>query len=221
MKLIKPYFVIEHLRSGSDILKSIEKYGRTCYKSEDKITPSSAEKFCRMVVDRGHLSVVEHECATVRFICDRGVTHELVRHRLVSYSQESTRYCNYSGGVTFIIPPWTHWEDSEYTYEDMRDRVVSKPSPDLLWAWSMAQAEKHYLHLLQLDWSPQQARSVLPNSLKTEIVTTANLREWRHIFKLRTSKKAHPQMRELMVPLLIGFRGAVPVIFDGIGDVTW
>jgi len=153
-----------------------------------------------MILKAGHESVIEHESLSVRFICDRGVSHELVRHRLASYSQESTRYCNYSGGVTFIRPCF--WGENWAEYRT--------------WKIMMARAEWAYTELLGMGCSPQQARSVLPNSLKTEIVVTANLREWRHILRLRCSKAAHPQMRQLMIPLLKQLQDRIPVLFDDI-----
>jgi len=208
MILVKPSHKIEFLQP--DALQHIEKAGRTCYKSEDKITPDSAEKFVRMIIGRGHETVLEHVNMTVRFICDRGVTHEIVRHRLAAYSQESTRYCNYKGGVTFVIPPWVDIESGEY--KSWVDPIETK------WIWfnSVLSSERSYVNSISEGWTPQQARSVLPNSLKTEIVCTANLREWRHIFRLRTSSKAHPQMQELMKPLLAEMKELVHVVFDDI-----
>ena len=211
MILVKPSHKI--LFISPEPLKTIEAAGRTCYKSEDKITEDSAKNFVKMVVKRGHHSVIEHAFMSVRFICDRGVTHEIVRHRLATYSQESTRYCNYKGGVTFVIPPWI--DIPEGIYDDYGE--VSEYSNDIHpWLYAMIDAEKYYRELFLDNWSPQQARSVLPNSLKTEIVITANFREWMHIFKLRTSKAAHPQMRELMIPLLEEMRTFVPIIFNDI-----
>ena len=207
MKLIKPSHKI--LFISPKPLEMIEAAGRTCYKSEDKITEGSAKIFTEMISKRGHLSVVEHPHMSVRFICDRGVSHEIVRHRLASYSQESTRYCNYKGGVTFIIPPWIDIEEGEHRLQPM-----GLIDSERIWFYSMINSENDYIKLLGQRWSPQQARSVLPNSLKTEIVMTANLREWMHVFKLRTSKAAHPQMRELMIPLLKEVKILVPVIFD-------
>jgi thymidylate synthase (FAD) len=211
MILVKPSHKILFL--SSEPLKTIEAAGRTCYKSEGKITEDSAEKFVKMVVKQGHHSVIEHAFMSVRFICDRGVTHEIVRHRLAAYSQESTRYCNYKGGVTFVIPPWVALGAGEYTFVTAEQGIVR---PDWTWYRCMLEAERDYKDLLDYNWSPQQARSVLPNSLKTEIVMTANLREWMHVFKLRTSKAAHPQIRELMIPLLEEVKTLVPVIFDDI-----
>lgn len=212
MKLINPSFEILDKINGNQILKNIEIVGRTCYKSEEKITNDSAEKFVKMVINRGHESVIEHEKATVKIICDRGVSHEIVRHRIASYSQESTRYCNYSKNkfnneLTFIVPCWI---DTDKEYE------CGESNTDFIWFDHMQQCEEAYNNLIELGWSPQQARSVLPNSLKTEIVCTYNLREWRHFFRLRTSKAAHPQMREIACPLLDEFKKLIPVIFDDI-----
>ena len=220
MILVKPSHKILTPIDGEQILKNIEQAGRTCYKSENKITQDSAEKFVKRIIKSGHHSVIEHENISVRFICDRGVTHEIVRHRLVAYSQESTRYCNYKGGVTFVIPPWTKWKPGNYT-SSVIDEIFMTANlrewqHDLEWFSAMNMAEKCYIKLLEYGWSPQQARSVLPNSLKTEIFMTANLREWRHVLKLRCSKAAHPQMRELMIPLLKELKIMIPVLFDDI-----
>jgi thymidylate synthase (FAD) len=212
MRLIKPSHKI--LFISPKPLETIEAAGRTCYKSENKITEGSAEKFVRMIIKRGHLSVIEHAYMSVRFICDRGVTHEIVRHRLAAYSQESTRYCNYKGGVTFIIPPWIDIKEGDYPISG----ISTKDWATNRWFGAMYEAEFAYTSLVGGSWSPQQARSVLPNSLKTEIVMTANLREWMHVFSLRTSKAAHPQMRELMIPLLEEMKTLVPVIFDNIKE---
>ena len=205
MKIIFPSHEILYLPDGEDVLKRIELAGRTCYKSENRITKASAADFVKRIIDSGHHSVIEHVNITVRFICDRGVTHELVRHRLASYSQESTRYANYSkekfGREITVIKPLFWKEDSEEYPE---------------WLSAMEQAEKSYMRLIDLDASPEQARSVLPNSLKTEIVITCNIRKWRHIFRLRCSSSAHPQMREIMLPLLREFHDKIPVLFEDI-----
>ena len=215
MRLVKPSFEI--LSIDENALERIEVAGRTCYKSEEKMTSDSSLKFAKSLLSRGHLSVIEHANATVKFVVDRGVSHELVRHRLCAFSQESTRYCNYKGGVTFVIPPWLPFEpqkdmDSNATLGFFSDGCFSS---DSVWLLSIARAEQTYLQLLEFGWTPQQARSVLPNSLKTEIVVTANMREWLHIFDLRTSKAAHPQMREIMKPLLFEFANRIPVLFNG------
>ena len=213
MNLIKPSYKIETEINREAILRRIEAAGRTCYKSEDKITPESASSFVSKIIKSGHESVIEHESISVRFIVDRGVTHELVRHRLAAFSQESTRYCDYSGGVTFIIPPWVDipealYDSDEYCYQC--DTLSAR------WFISMENAAEDYQSLIKQGWTPQQARTVLPNSLKTEIVMTANLREWRHVLKLRTSSAAHPQMREIMNPLLSELTELLPEIFGNL-----
>lgn len=205
MKTIQPNFIIESHIDKDYILKQIELAGRTAYKSEDKITPDSARNFVKMIILRGHLSVLEHQFITVRIICDRGVSHEIVRHRLASYTQESTRYCNYTKGkfgseITVIEPCFWSQDDEKYR----------------VWKQTIEQIEACYNKLIELGATPQEARSVLPNSLKTEIVMTMNLREWRHFFTLRTSPAAHPQMREIAIPLLKEFQKRIPVIFSGL-----
>ena len=203
MKIIEPSFQFFEPLDGAQMLKRLERAGRVCYKSEDKITQGSAETFLANIIKRGHESVLEHEKITVSLICDRGVTHELVRHRIASYSQESTRYCNYMGEkfgreLTFIKPCFWAEDDPKYA----------------VWKEQMAQLEETYQRLLEAGASPQEARSILPNSLKTEIVVTMNLREWRHFFRLRTAPAAHPQMREAADMLLAAFHAELPVIFD-------
>lgn len=209
MKITKPMFYFEEDANGEEILKKIEKAGRTAYKSEDKIRENSAKEFVRKIIRSGHLSVIEHHCLTVRIICDRGVSHEIVRHRLASYTQESTRYCNYTEGkfgneITVIQPSF--WDT---TSEDGSKKY-------LIWRQTLEVIEKAYCRLIELGATPQEARSVLPNSLKTEIVMTMNLREWRHFFSLRVANAAHPQMREIALPLLKEFKKRIPVIFDDI-----
>lgn len=192
------------------MLKKIEKIGRVCYKSEGKITDDSAEKFIRSIIMRGHESVIEHESISVRFICDRGVSHEIVRHRIASYSQESTRYCNYvqekyGSQITCIDIA----KGFKYNLNDENDRKKYD-----VWLEAMANAEKSYFKLIELGASPQEARSVLPNSLKTEIVVTMNIRGWRNFFKLRTSNASHPQFREVACRLLEVFAERYPVFFE-------
>jgi len=201
MEILKPSFIIEGKVDGQQILKNLERYGRTCYKSEGKITSDSAAQFVRKLIELGHESVIEHEKVTVRIICDRGVSHELVRHRLGSYSQESTRYCNYkSRGFQVIEPSFFLSDDTKYQ----------------IWLAAMRACEKTYNALIEAGATSEEARSVLPNSTKTEIVVTYNLRQWRHFFRLRCSKRVHPQMREIAIPLLREFQRRIPVIFDDI-----
>ena len=200
MQIIEQYW--EFLQKPEFPAKIIETAGRVCYKSEDKITDSSSEKFLKMILKSGHESVIEHVSATVRFVTNRGVTHELVRHRLCAFSQESTRYVNYKNKkMEFIRPVW--WEELQ---EEEKE----------IWLNQMERAEEDYIKLIDLKMKPERAREILPNSLKTEIVTTANFREWRHIFNLRCSRKAHPQMRALMLDCLKGFQKEFPYIFDDI-----
>ena len=220
MNIINASYKIEKLPSREDI-QLIEAAGRVCYKSEEKITDTSFVDFLERIVRKGHESVLEHSMLTVRFICDRGVSHELVRHRLASFSQESTRYCNYGGDVTFILPLYLKEGRDLYfntEHDDGAGSLVQNLEVNKFGTWynSMHSAATAYNTMLQWGASAQEARAVLPNSTKTEVVMTANLREWRHILKLRTSKAAHPQMRELMCPLLDDLKASVPVIFDDI-----
>lgn len=203
MKVVKPNIEILDIKSQEATLQKLERIGRVCYKSEGKITDNSSEQFIRNLIKRGHESVIEHESITVKVVCDRGVSHEIVRHRIASYSQESTRYCNYSdekfGGEITVIEP---------------NFLI--PGTDVydLWRVSCETAEADYFDLLNDGLSPQEARAVLPNSLKTEIVITMNLREWRHFFRLRTAKAAHPQMRQIANVILQEFKKRLPVIFE-------
>ena len=187
----------------------MEQAGRTCYKSEDRITPESARKFVAGLVKRGHEAMIEHASMTVKFVVDRGVSHEIVRHRIASFAQESTRYCNYSqdkfGIEITVIKPCFYIEDSE-EYN--------------LWKTAMENAEYKYFQLLNAGSTPQEARTVLPNSLKTELIVTMNMREWRHFFQLRAAGVTgapHPQMLEVAVPLLMKCQQMMPEIF---GDIV-
>ena len=203
MRIVDSGFVIETPldRLGMPMLKAIEAAGRTCYKSETEVTDNSVLEFVKKIIKNGHHSVLEHECISVRFICDRGVTHEMVRHRIASYSQESTRFCNYATGrfgnqVTYVTPTFKLDADDLQLLEAI---------------------EKHYIKCIEHGRTAQEARYFLPNGLKTEIVMTCNLREWRHFFTLRAaSNKAHPQMRASAIPLLEAFKSLIPVVFDDI-----
>ena len=294
MRLIKPSFEIIEQKPGIDgLLQHIERCGRTCYKSEDKITEDSAEKFVKMLVNRGHTAMVEHGtiyltlnmanrqeyfkyCTnkyseaisegeaekgtwvgyvttnyrvllqndwlddlqylaeptkhirriTVKFVCDRGVSHEFVRHRVFSFAQESTRYCNYSKDkfgkeCTFIIPSWLDIPEGEAYFHDGINFRVGANEEDIFGesvnprAWTRSNdwkevdsflhalevTENQYFDLLNLGWIAQQARAVLPNSLKTELIMTGTIEQWKGFFKLRDAKDAHPQARELAQPL--------------------
>ena len=203
MKIIKPSIEIMSHIDGIEMLKNVERYARTCYKSEDRITGCSCVKFVQNLIDRGHEAMLEHEKITVKIICDRGISHEWVRHRLASYAQESTRYVKY-GDINVIAPIPFEWGDEE---NDERHNV---------WFKAMLDAEEAYKKLIDLGCAPQEARSVLPNSLKTELICTMNLREWRHFFFLRAAKSAHPQIRFIAEQLLSAFRIYIPVVFDKI-----
>lgn len=190
---------------GRAVLRHLEKCARTCYKSEDLITDESAERFIRGLIKSGHEAAIEHFSITVKFICDRAIQNEIVRHRLSSFCVESTRYCNYGKGkfgneITVIKPVFFKEGSDEYNE----------------WYSAMQSAEKSYLKLIESGATPQQARDVLPLSLKTEVVMTANIREWRHYLRLRTGKAAHPQIRVVSEMLLDKFKNTFPVLFDDI-----
>ena len=208
MTIIDPSFTwLGNAPDGDQMLANIAAAGRVCYQSESK---SDDAAFVRKRIKQGHESVLEHEKISVRIICDRGVSHELVRHRIASYSQESTRYCNYSKGkfgseLTFIRP---YWDDRSIRAEMIRLRAC--------WQEACLNAEWSYKKMIDAGCTPEAARAVLPNCLKTEVVMTANLREWRHFFKLRCAPAAHPDMRIVANMLLTAFKDVVPVVFDDI-----
>lgn len=224
MKVVKQGWDWIRQPNGYDLLQQIEEAERTCYKSEDKITPTSCEEFVRRMIKSGHHAMIEHaQIPPVRVITDRGVTHEIVRHRLFSFAQESTRYCNYSNEkfgreITVIEPCFYSIGASLFKssiapateFESTQEKNYS------IWWTAMREVEEHYLRMLGNGATPQEARSVLPNSLKTEIIITGNAREWRHFFTLRCSKAAHPQMRSLALDMLEGFNKTVPVLFEDI-----
>lgn len=210
MKIVKAGYEILDPLNGKEILEKLERIARVCYKSEDKIGEGTAERMVRALIKRGHEAMLEHYSFSVKFTVDRGVSHEIVRHRLASFAQESTRYCNYgkSGDVTFIEPTVLGLEDKadQYGY-----------TARYFWEHSVEVAETAYKNMLEAGATPQEARSVLPNSTKTEVVMTSNLREWRHFLKLRavgTTGKPHPQMQEVAIPLLRELKEKIPVIFE-------
>lgn len=190
---------VDCLACTPDAVRLIEAAGRTCYKSEDKITDTSAEQFVRMVLKRGHESVIEHASATFRVVCDRGISHEIVRHRIASFSQESTRYCNYGsrGGEIKIVESL-----------GIPENVIQRRTR------IMELVEEEYLLEIKEGLAPQVARDILPTYLKTEIVWTANFREWRHVMRLRTSKAAHPKIRIIAGLILKWFKKNYPVIVE-------
>ena len=205
MRIVKPSFKILDEINGQEILEKIERIGRTCYKSEWKIGYKTAERFVKNLIERGHESVLEHVNISVKIICDRGISHEIVRHRIASYTQESSRYCNYGtdkfdNEITVIEPCF--FEKGTEMYQT--------------WKNAIKEAENAYMSLLKMGAKPEEARSVLPHSLKTELTVTMNLREWRHFFKLRTAKDAHPQMREIACGMLKEFQEKIPIVFDNI-----
>lgn len=202
MRVIQPSYRIVHPTDFSGMLERLEAAGRTCYQSEPVGDPA---RFVQARIKSGHESVIEHEIVSVRFICDRGISHELVRHRLCSFSQESTRYCNYGR------------PDSDIEVVCPRDLVDHHLHLYQVWRTGVMAALHAYTNLIQEGVTPQIARSVLPNCLKTELVMTANLREWRTIFSQRCAPAAHPQMRELMIPLCHDLAERLPAVF---GDLA-
>ena len=208
MKIVKAGYEFITPIDGNVILERIEQIARVCYKSELKTKEGSAEKMVAALIKNGHEAMLEHCSFTVKFIVDRGISHEIVRHRMASYAQESTRYCNYikedfGSEITVIEPCYLEKDTMAYS----------------LWNLACLNAEKAYFDLVDVGCTPEQARAVLPHSLKTEICVTMNLREWRHFFKLRAANKtgkAHPQMLEVTVPLLNELKSKIPVVFDDI-----
>lgn len=219
MRVLKAGYEIINKDSinGLEILKTIERVGRTCYKSEDKTTDDSAVKFVRNLINRGHEAMIEFANITVKFTCNRGISHEIVRHRVSSFAQESTRYVNYSSDKN----------DNQVKFIDIKEGIALDTKMQNMdantislivdeWNKACEDSEKHYLRMIELGATPQIARSVLNSSTKTEINMSANLREWRHFFKLRADKPAHPQMREITIPLLLELNELIPVVFEDI-----
>ena len=223
-KIVKPKFqILSHLNERS-ILRHLERCGRTCYKSEDKITDDSCYKFIKMLLSRGHESVIEHYNISIKFVCSRALSHQLVRHRLCSFSEQSQRYCNFETKVDMgiIQPYWMDESDIKKIRNKSFSSVLQIPNKVSkkcqYWLESVIDSAVTYGILLRSnpEMTPQQARSLLPNAAKTEIVCTANLRQWRHILKLRTSKGADPEIRELMIPLLRKLQEKLPTLFSDI-----
>lgn len=200
-------------------LQHIERIGRVCYKSEDRITEDgeSAKKFVKMLISAHHEAMIEHSTLSVLFTVDRGVSHEMVRHRIASFAQESTRYVNYSrdkfGGAINVIDP-APGIALDAKMKGMSAETIAAVLGE--WEQAMLDAERHYMRMIELGATAQIARSVLPNSTKTNITITANYREWRAYFRLRTASDAHPQIREVSIPLLADLKERIPVIFDDI-----
>ena len=220
MKIIKPFATIltDISDGGIKELQFIEQAARTCYKSEDNITQDggSAKRLVKQLIDSGHEAMLEHSQLSVRFVVDRGVSHEIVRHRLFSFAQESSRFCSYNkdkfgNEITVIEPIFYRATEEHFKDAALIDRYEE-------WAEACQEAEKSYFRLLKMGASAQEARNVLPNSTKTEIVVTGNYREWRNFFKLRVDKAAHPQMREVTRPLLAELQRRIPIVFEGINE---
>lgn len=211
----QPEIEILSTETYEDMVKRIERIGRVCYKSENRIEEGSAEKFIRGIIKRGHESVIEHGSITVKITCDRGVTHEIVRHRIASYSQESTRYCNYAnekfGSQITCIDVATGFSYDLNNENDRRKYEV--------WNEAMEAAEKYYFKMLELGAKPEEARSILPNSLKTEIVVTMDIREWRHFIRLRGAGAAHPQMRQVALMIRDTLAEKYPIFFRDLAEV--
>jgi len=205
MIVLQPQVLVPENQLDGEIIKRLERYGRVCYKSESAMNPQGNPDFLSSKLRLGHESIIEHEKVTLMFVCDRGITHEIVRHRIAAYSQESTRYCNYGkdkfGREISLIEPY-FFKDDPRAYD--------------LWAQACQESEDIYMALLDAGRSAQEARSVLPNSLKTEIVVTFNMREWRHFFRLRCDAAAHPQMRQIAIPLLLLFKERFPALYSDI-----
>lgn len=202
MQIVDPYIQVEKV-DGKKIMKNIERACRTCYRSEGKITDESYKTLLKNCITRGHESVLEHEKITVRMYCDLGVYKDLTRHRIASFSIESTRYCNY-GKDKFdnelkIIKPCNIEEGTEL-YEN--------------WKNTCEVIEKNYMEMSKSGALPDQLRMILPHSIGAEVTMTANIREWRHILTLRTSNHTHPSIRQLLIPLLLHFKEIMPEIFD-------
>ena len=213
MKYVKPSVEFITKFDGMEILKTIEKCGRTCYKSEDKITDESASKFVRSIIKRGHESVLEHVNLSVKFISDRTMSHQLVRHRIAAYSQESQRYCCYAkdkfdNEIKFIKPNFSYLDDAV-------EKVIDKDVKEVL-----AKTERLYKYMISNGCKAEDARAILPNTTKTEIVATFNLRQWRHIFKVRLDKHAQRQIRWLMYEVYKMFVIVLPEVFDDIIPYT-
>lgn len=224
MKFIEPSFeIISTDFTRENVLSRIECAARTCYKSKDKINEGSNIRMLNNLIKKGHEAMIEHAPnLSVRFICDSGVIHELVRHRLFSFAQESTRYVNYANkNMEFIIPEWVCGEDRKTMItNDFADTTAARilyNTENIKLVNTLGYIEGTYDSYVKFTgWTPQQARSILPNCIKSEIVVTGNVREWRNCFKLRTAKDAHPQMREIMIPLILKLNEDIPELWNDI-----
>ncbi len=217
VKVIKQYVeIVGPIDSGDTILKKLEMVGRTCYRSEEKITPESSIGFIQKILKMRHLSIIEHYSISLRLVTNKAITHQLVRHRISSYAQESQRFVDYNKkGMTFILPV------DYYMFETfIRTGVTTKAEPSSLFRWlnNIARSEDDYKAMREDGSSPQLARSVLSNSVKTEIVVTMNLRSWIHFLEERCGGGADPQIIDLAKQCLVLLNAHVPVIFDDLYD---
>lgn len=204
MKIIEPTIQVEKV-DYKQIMKNLERACRTCYRSEGKITEESYKTLLKNCINRGHESILEHEKVTIRMVCDIGVYKDLTRHRIASFSIESTRYCNYgkdkfNNEIKFIKP--VNMEEGTELYNR--------------WYSTCKTIEENYIEMSKLEATPDQLRMLLPHSTAAEVTMTANIREWKHIFSLRCTKHTHPAVEQLMIPLLLKFKKEMPEIFDNI-----
>ena len=219
MRLIKPSFEIdEGLRGGGEILHRLRLKANTCYKPEKESPKNDREFMTDLVHTKKHTSVLRHEQASMKLVCSRSVSHQIVRHGLAHFLQESQRYCNYSkkggGEVVFIIPFYLHHQIPEGVYHHEYEISTEPPANGgRVWLRQMLEAEKCYHTLISCGWKPERARGVLPNDAKTEVEITANLEEWRHIFRQRADSHADESMQFLMRPALAEFQKRIPIIF--------
>lgn len=218
MQIIQPYAIplnIPDRAAGIAMLKRIEYYTRVSHRSEDSITEDSYDRLIRAsVLQHGDMSVIEHEAVNVEAVVDRGITHEWVRHRIGSYTQESTRFVNYQkkgGEAKFIQPPGLSDEARKASNGEAVELSTLQE-----WRHSIQTAERAYMRLLDSGVKPQIARSVFPNALASKIIVTFNLRTWRHFFMMRTSAETHPQMKQVTLPLLKMFQDRIPILFEDI-----
>ena len=197
-----------------DIPAHLEACGRTCYKSEDLITPKSADKFIRMICRRNHESVLEHASLTARIVCSRAASHQLVRHRIAAYSQESMRYVNYGKkGLQVICPPSIGLPPGQYFYDEM-SATSGWTGPELAWVSAIDRSYTEYLDQLADGIKPEDARFILPNACKTEVVTTFNLRTWRHVIKDRgLNPHAQWEIREIFYSIYENLKWRLPSVF--------
>ena len=228
-KFIEPsYKILSEDFTRANVLKTIERAARTCYQSEGAICEGSDVKLLKKLLSMGHEAMIEHAPAlSVSVTTCRGVTHEIVRNRLFSFAQESTRYVRYGKDgdpMLFILPPWIQGAEREallskvWTNKDAESHNPELSKTAALFMESCVDAETYYRLLLGEGWQPQQAREVLPNALKTEIVITGNVRQWRHFFELRCDKPAHPSMRAIMIPLFNQLRSEIPELWDDVAE---